>query len=382
MVAAIRGGLSTRAVARRFQKSRSVVLKWVCRAAGRRLDRVDWSDRPAGNPRPARTAAALEAAILKLRCWLQRHSALGECGAAAIHRALGARGSKVPCVRTIARVLARHGAVRQRRVRRAPPAPGWHLPDVAAGRAELDACDFVEGLTFSRQRSFDVLTAISLWGHCATAQLIQPRKHLAATCRALTKRWRRWGLPAYAQFDNDSIFQGSHGHPSHLGRLVHYCLCLGVVPVFAPPREQGFQNHIEGFNALWQAKVWHRRRHRNAAQLRGRNEAFLCAHHTKHALRIEAAPSRVPFPARVPLQPTAARVIFLRRADALGVVILGRRSFRLPVGYAHRLVRCEWHLEAAQLSVFALHRSAPTLQPLLLNRPLHLALTPWFSSPR
>ena len=250
MVAAVRSGLGVRAVARHFQKSPCVVRKWVRRAQGCRLDRVDWSDRAAGNPRPRHTAARLVEAILKLRQRLQRHSALGECGAAAIHRALGARGTVAPCVRTIARVLARHGVVRLRRIRRTPPPPGWHLPEVAAGRADLDACDFVEGLTFSRQRSFDVLTAISLWGHCATAYPIRPRKHLRGAQRALTARWRRWGLPTYAQFDNDSIFQGSHGHPAHLGRLVHYCLCLGIIPVFAPPREQGFQNHIESFNAL------------------------------------------------------------------------------------------------------------------------------------
>lgn len=382
MVAAVRRGLGVRAVARRFQKAPCVVRKWVRRAQGRRLDRVDWSDRPAGNPQPPRTGAAQEGVILKLRRWLQQHSALGECGAAAIHRVLCARGSAAPCVRTIARVLARHGVVRPRRVRHLPPPPGWHLPEVAAGRAELDACDFVEGLTFSRQRSFDVLTAISLWGHAATAHLLRPRKHLRGALRALTARWRRCGLPAYAQFDNDSIFQGSHGHPTHLGRVVHYCLCLGITPVFAPPREQGFQNHIESFNALWQAKVWHRRRHRDAAQLRARSEAFLCAHRSKHALRLDSAPPRAAFPALVPRLPAAARVIFLRRADALGIVTIARRSFRLPAGYAHRLVRAEWRLNPAQLSLFALHRSAPSHQPLLLQRSLHLTLTPWFSPAR
>jgi hypothetical protein len=36
------------------------------------------------------------------------------------------------------------------------------------------------------------------------------------------------------------------------------CLALQVIPVFTPPREHGFQNAIEGFNALWQSKVWQR----------------------------------------------------------------------------------------------------------------------------
>lgn len=382
MVAAVRCGWSVRAVARRFNKSPGAVRKWVRRADGRRLDRVDWSDRPAGNPRPRRTSAAQEAAILRLRRWLHFRSALGECGAQAIHRALIARGSIAPCVRTIARVLARHGVVRVRRVRRPPPPPGWHLPEVAAAQAELDVCDFVEGLTFSRQRSFDVLTAISLWGHRASAQLIRPRKHLRGTQRALLQRWRRWGLPTYVQFDNDSIFQGSHGHRAHLGRIVHLCLCLNVVPVFAPPREQGFQNQIESFNSLWQFKAWHRRPHRDASHLHQRSDAFLRAYHDKHHARLETAPLRHAFPAQVPRQPTAQRVIFLRRADARGTVTIAGRSFRLPTGYAHRLVRAEWRLDLAQLSFFGLHRSSPAHQPLLRQRSLHLSITPWFSVPR
>ena len=183
-------------------------------------------------------------------------------------------------------------------------------------------------------------------------------------------------------FDNDSIFQGAHAHPSHLGRLVHYCLCLGVIPVFAPPREQGFQNNIESFNALWQTKVWHRRQHRDAAQLRTRRTAFLDAHHAKHVLRFDAAPRRAPFPAAVSHRPLGCLVILLRRADARGSVKIGRRSFRLPSGYAHRLVRCEWRIALARLTVFALHRSAPAHQPQILQRSLRLSITPWFSAPR
>jgi len=36
------------------------------------------------------------------------------------------------------------------------------------------------------------------------------------------------------------------------------CLRLDVTPVFAPPRESGFQAAIENFNGRWQAKVWAR----------------------------------------------------------------------------------------------------------------------------
>jgi hypothetical protein len=293
-----------------------------------------------------------------------------------------ARGNVVPCVRTIARVLARHGVVRIRRVRRPPPPPGWYLPDLASGRAELDAFDFVEGLAFSEGRGFDALTAISLWGSLAGVSVLVPGKCLPLTLAAMAEHWQACDLPAFVQFDNDSIFQGSHGHPTHLGRVVHFCLCLGVVPIFTPPRETGFQNKLESFNALWQDKVWHRHRHRDYAQLRVRNTAFLKAHRCKHAAQFETAPARRKFSGAIPQTTTTGRVIWLRRADARGLLQLSGRSFHLPTGWAHRLLRCEWQMELRQLTVFGLHRRQPENQPLLLRTPLIVKLTPWSSPPR
>jgi len=72
------------------------------------------------------------------------------------------------------------------------------------------------------------------------------------------EHWRAVGLPGYAQFDNDAIFEGAQVHPDTIGRVTRTCLSLGVIPVFVPPRETGFQAAIEGFNGLWQAKVWAR----------------------------------------------------------------------------------------------------------------------------
>jgi transposase InsO family protein len=73
------------------------------------------------------------------------------------------------------------------------------------------------------------------------------------TVAALLEHWRQFGLPAYAQFDNDTIFQGTHSARDSLSRVVRICLQLGVTAVFAPPRESGFQAAIENFNGRWQA---------------------------------------------------------------------------------------------------------------------------------
>lgn len=44
---------------------------------------------------------------------------------------------------------------------------------------------------------------------------------------ALLEHWRAFGLPAYAQFDNDPIFAGAHARPDTFGRVIRLCLSLG-----------------------------------------------------------------------------------------------------------------------------------------------------------
>ena len=111
MVAAVRRGLSQHAVARRFKKALRTVQRWLARAGQRPLGQVDWSDRSRAPRRQARqTSSALERRIVALRQQLQC-GALGFIGAQAIHDALRGRRSKTPppSVRTIGRILRRHG---------------------------------------------------------------------------------------------------------------------------------------------------------------------------------------------------------------------------------------------------------------------------------
>src|SRR3954447_56727 len=127
MVAAVRRKTPMREVARRYGVALSTVQLGVARAADRRLDRVDWSDRPDGPHRPVnRSTAELEDLVLTTRRELKDTSDLGEFGAAAIRRALVDRGATpLPTIRTLGRILERRGALDgRRRVRRpAPPRP-------------------------------------------------------------------------------------------------------------------------------------------------------------------------------------------------------------------------------------------------------------------
>src|SRR5262249_4724859 len=133
MVAAVRRGGSLHQVAQQFGVSPATVLRWVRRAKGPRLDRVDWTDRPTTPHHTRRTDADLEALVLRVRKDLRQHSDLGFHGAQAIRDELHHQGVQpLPAVRTINRILDRGGAFDgQRRQRRPPPPAGWYLPDLA-----------------------------------------------------------------------------------------------------------------------------------------------------------------------------------------------------------------------------------------------------------
>ncbi len=370
MVAAVRRGVALREVARRYKVSLATVRLWVARAADQRLDRVDWADRPDGPRCPAnRTPHDLEDLVLTLRAELKDRSDLGEFGARAIRDALQAKGiSPLPSARTVGRILGRRGALDGRkRVRRPAPPPGWYLPDLAARRGELDSSDIVEGLVIKGGTRVEVLNATSLHGGLVASWPMGVVTAKAAV-EALIEHWRAVGLPAYAQFDNDTIFQGAHQHKDVVGRVARLCLALGIVPVFAPPREPGFQAAIESYNGRWQAKVWARFQHESMEGLVAQSGRYVAASRLRAAARIEAAPTRRPFPQGWALDLQAAprgRIIYLRRTGAAGGVELLGRHFEVDASWPHRLVRAEVDLDASQIRFHALRRRDPGHQPLL-----------------
>ncbi len=326
MVAAVREGASMRSVARAHDVTLATVQWWLRRAGDRPLAHVDWSDHPPIPGRSRRTQGAVEDLVVVLRRELKETSDLGEYGARAIYREFAARGhDNVPSVRTIGRVLERRGALDgRRRTRRPPPPPGWYLPEWGEGRAELDSFDTIEGLTLEGGLRLEVLNVISLQGGLP-GSWPQPLVTAKTAVEALVEHWQAFGLPAYAQFDNDTVVQGSHHGQESLGRVVRTCLQLGLTPVFAPPQESGFQAAVENFNGRWQAKVWARFHHASLAALQERSRRHVHAYRTRAAVRIEAAPTRRPFPAawQPDLQaPPVGTLIFIRRSTEAGTVSL------------------------------------------------------------
>ena len=234
-------------------------------------------------------------------------------------------------------------------------------------RAELDSFDIVEGLVIKGGTDVEVLNGISLHGGLSMS-CVSGGWTSKKTVQSLLAHWREYGLPDYAQFDNDTIFQGAHQWPDSFGRVTRLCLQLGLTIVFAPPRETGFQASIESYNGRWQAKVWSRFTHAGLDDLSERSDRYVAACHQRSASRIEAAPSRWEFPDDWALdlsRPLEGAAVFIRRTNNQGNASLLGRSFQVSPTWCNRLVRCHVDLTAGRIRFYRLRRREPTKQPLL-----------------
>ena len=183
---------------------------------------------------------------------------------------------------------------------------------------ELDRGDLVEGLVIRGGQQVDFFNLTSLHGGL-TNRFLKACWTTDSVLKSLEQHWRAHGLPGDMQFDNDTVFQGPRLHAEVFGRVTRKCLQLGVIPVFAPPRENGFQASIEAYNGQWQQKVWQRFTFKAPREVRQQSDRFVKAVHQRSDSRIQDTPRRRTFPgewtfdARQKLQGT---VIFIR-ANAL-----------------------------------------------------------------
>lgn len=377
MVTAVRKGEKLRSVARRFRVSLGMVQYWVERAKEQNLESVDWSNRcSCPHHQPFRTPEELEARIIETRIYLREYSDLGEYGAEAVRRELLEKGfEKIPSIRTINRVFERWGELDYRRpTHRVAPAKGWYLPEVSglAPSRELDEFDLVEGLKIKNGPLVEVLNVVSLHGGLVGSWPKKASIKATDVSGALIEHWQAWGLPDYAQFDNDTLFQGAHQHRDVISRVMRVCLALEVVPMFVPPAEHGFQAAIEGFNGNWQAKVWARFTHESLNTLQTASDRYVKAHRQRTRQRRDSAPQRRPFPSEWqfdlqahPADYPGARLVYIRRTNQQGWVNLLGHSFPVDQHWAGRLVRCEVLLQEARIYFYQLRRRAPKEQPIL-----------------
>jgi transposase len=358
-----------RQIAKQFRVSKSTAQRWIRFSAGKRLGRLDFSNQKTGAKIPRnKTSNQLEKQILTIRKHLKEKSILRLYGADAIHKEMIRRKIKnIPTTRTITNILKRNGKIDHRtRTRHKAPPPGWYLPDVVTRKAELDSFDIVEKLYLHGGQEVQLFNGISLHGsliHSFATETVTTEN----TILMLIEHWKKWGLPKYVQFDNDMVFQGTR-KVNAVGKVIHLCLSLRVIPVFATPYEQGFQGKIERLNGEIQQNFWQRKTFKSLKQINKKLEEYVLAHRLAHQESILTAPHRKSFPKRWKRndnKPLKGKIIYLRRTDGEGHIHLLENDFLVNKHWVNRLIRAELDLDKRTITFYRLRRSEPNVQHVL-----------------
>src|SRR5512135_112255 len=215
----------------------------------------------------ARIPPELEHTILSIRRRLEGHAGPGAryrlVGASAILAELKALNLRpLPSLRTIERVLQRHG-ITSPRVRLAKPLPRQVYPAPQAERSnQLHEVDLV-GPIYLKGRghryyiwvgkdAFDGAVCLRL----ATSRRMDEVRGFLGEC------WKDLGRPAQVPFDNARELAGWGPATPTLSRVIRLCLRLGVSPVFIPTGEPQFNGSVEHCNGWFQEPLFQRKFHR------------------------------------------------------------------------------------------------------------------------
>lgn len=234
--------------------SKSWLYKWITRYKARS---PDWYCEQSRRPHrsPGRTDTRIEHAVLNLRQTLDAQGLF--CGAQNILWELEQRDYEhLPSLRTINRILERHGLVRKSPGRY--EAKGKRYPTLAGIRVNnvhqtdfLGPCYITGPLRFYSINTVDVAT-----GRCGIEPVLA--RDAQRVINAIWHIWRRLGIPRHQQVDNEMVFYGSPTHPRGMGCLIRLCLLYDVEPWFIPMAEPWRNGVVEKFNDHYRQKFLRR----------------------------------------------------------------------------------------------------------------------------
>jgi transposase len=356
------GGERPIEVAADLDRSVRWVHKWVARYD------PGFSEWAASRSRAARRVAnrtdpEVEALVLEVRARLAADP-WSQVGAVAIAWELRKLGlAEVPELRTIERILARHGIVRRpRRERRTPK--GTPYPEPAArGPNACHEADLVGPRHLDGAVPFYALNVIDLGRRALGAEILASKAD-AELGRGLLAAWGRLGLPERLKLDNGP---GIAGGGRHLSGVVRLCLALGVTPVFIPFGEPWRNGVVEHFNDTFNRQFFRAERFVDRVHLAARTRQFEAFHNARHrysalagATPDEATRRAIGFVPRLPPPdqeiparlPDHGRVEFIRLIRSDRRLRLLTTEMELPPGVIHEYVTAVLDVGSQQLTVY------------------------------
>jgi putative transposase len=156
--------------------------------------------------------------------------------------------SPLPSPRTIHGWLKQAGRITEHKSRK-PPNPTYpELPCEAVN--DVQELDFKGPFYLQDHAHKYYLMVLRDKRSKKTALRALATKSMDAIVDFLVFAWQRMGCPKYLKMDNCLDFRGSNLYPRSLSKLVRVCLDLGVQPVFIPLREPWRNGVVENLNGL------------------------------------------------------------------------------------------------------------------------------------
>ena len=271
-------GESPESICTSLGKSKFWLYKWV-----KRYDEndVSWYEDRSRRPHvtPNSTSSEVEEIVKMVRLNLYNKDLF--CGAQAILWELEDLGvSPLPSLRTINRILSRHGLTHRRTGNYEPKGtPYPKLPELFPNQThQLDfvgPCYLKGPIRFYGLNVIDTATV-----RCGLHP--SPSKAGQSVLDGVWSIWSRLGIPDNLQVDNAMSFYGSPTHPRGMGPLIRLCLHHGVEPWFIPMSEPWRNSMVEKFNDHYQQKFLGKVFMTSEPELREGTLAFEQRHNSKY----------------------------------------------------------------------------------------------------
>jgi putative transposase len=240
-------------IARKLQRSRSWVQRWIGRyqAEEPRLSLQDHSRAP--QKRTWSYPERIKRMVLQIRVEREKGKRAkyqyALVSAQAIYYELQElRISPLPAPRTIHLWLKQAGRIAEHKSRKAPNPTYPELPCEAVNAVQ--ELDFKGPFYLQDHAHKYYLMVLRDKVSKKTALRVLVNKSMDAIVDFLVSAWQKMGCPRYLKMDNCLDFRGSNLYPRSPSKLMRVCLDLGVQPVFIPLREPWRNGVVENLNGL------------------------------------------------------------------------------------------------------------------------------------
>jgi putative transposase len=289
------------------------------------------------------------------------------CGAQAIYWEMEDLGVKsLPSLRTINRILNKYELTHRRTGRYEPKGKRYPvLQGISVNHVHQS--DFMGPCYLHGPTRFYSLNTVDLsTGRCAVEPVIE--RDAQSTINAFWAIWRRLGLPAHQQVDNEMVFYGSPTHPRGMGCLIRLCLHYGVELWFIPKGEPWRNGVVEKFNDHYRQKFLDRIEMANTKSLKEQSKLFEREHNRRYRytklqgrtpleeLSISSKALRFPLEDQAPShplkKPTTGKYNLVRFIRNDGILDIFGEKFPLPPETKYEYVVATIDVKEQKLKIF------------------------------